>query len=202
MRGTWQQVNPANWFKRESTTIRCGTGSGDKTFKITALSTILQYQQTAVQVPGQSLVSPNNIYKTLDELSKAYGLVGAARYFTDPQSPEGQQFAQQVSQQQQASQQAQMQQQQTELKAMSDVAQAEVSKAQTAQQNVTLKAQIDQQAQQIKMLEQQLKAKQGTDDLQFKYDQLESTTALKLLELEKTAEEFEATEDKIEADDA
>lgn len=201
MRGTWQQVNPKDWFKRESTTIRCGTGAGDKTFKITALSTILQYQQTAVSVPGQSLVSPGNIYKTLDELSKAYGLVGASRYFTDPQSPEGQQFAQQVAQQQQAAQQAQMQQQQTELKAMADVAQAEVSKAQTAQQNVALKAQIDQQAQQIKVLEQQLKAKQGTDELQFKYDQLESTTALKLLELEKTAEEFEATEDKLEEDD-
>jgi len=201
MRGAWKQVNPAEWFKRESTTIRCGTGSGDKAFKITALSTILQYQQTAVAVPGQTLVGPGNIYKTLDELAKAYGLVGASRYFMDPQSEDGQAFAQQVAAQQQAAQQTQIQQQQTELKAMADVAQAEVSKAQTAQQNVSLKAQIDQQAQQIKMLEQQLKAKQGTDELQFKYDQLESTTALKLLELEKTAEEFEATEDKLEEDD-
>jgi hypothetical protein len=201
MRGNWQQVNTKNWFQREATTVRCGTGSGDKAFKITALSQVLQYQTQAVAVPGQTLVTPSNIFKTLDELAKAYGLTGASKYFTDPQSPEGQQAAQQAAQGQQTQQQQAAQQQQTEMKAMSDVAQAEVSKAQTAMQNVQLKAEIDQRDAQIKLLEQQLKTRKDTDDLQFKYDQLESTTALKLLELDKTAEEFEATEDKIEADD-
>lgn len=204
MRGNWQLVNPGGWFQRDSVTIRCGTGAGDKTFKIQALSTILQYQQTAVQAPGQSLVSPNNIYKTLDELSKAYGLTGASRYFMDPQSPEGQEFAQQVAQGQQAAQQAAQQQQATEAKAMTDVAAAEVSKANTAQQNVALRAQVEQGKNQIAALEQQIQVAQHTSEqdqklkeLQFKYDQLEATTALKLLELDKTAEEFET----VEADD-
>lgn len=200
MRGAWKQVNPAEWFKRESTTVRCGTGAGDKSIKITALSTMLQYQQTAVAVPGQTLVGPGNIYKTLDELAKAYGLSGASRYFMDPQSEEGQAFAQQVQQQAQQAQQRQMESQQVELKAMSDVAQAEVSKAQTAQQNVTLKAQLEQANQQIKVLEQQVKSKKDTDELQFKYDDLSARTSVEIMKLESTAKEFEKVEDGIEAD--
>lgn len=201
MRGNWQQVNPKDWFKRDATTVRCGTGSGDKAFKIAALSQVLTYQTQAIAVPGQTLVTPANIFKTLDELSKAYGLTGASKYFTDPQSPEGQQAAQQAAQNQQMQQQQAMQSAQVELKAMADVAQAEVSKAQTAMQNVQLKAEIDRRDAQIKLLEQQLKTRKDTDELQFKYDQLESTTALKLLELEKSAKEFEAVEDEIEVDD-
>jgi uncharacterized protein YajQ (UPF0234 family) len=54
---------------------------------------------------------------------------------------------------------------------------------------------------QINSQEAALAIEQKTADLQFRYDQLESQTALKILELEKTAEEFEATEDAIEADD-
>lgn len=201
MRGTWQQVNPKQWFKREATTIKCGTGSGDKTLKISALTQLIQYQQAALQVPGQTLVTPGTIFKTLDDLCKSFGLTGAAMYFVDPNSEEGQQLSQQQAQQAQQAQQQDAQRQQVELKAMVDVASAETSKAVTAQQNVALRAQIEQQSQQLDSLKQQLEALQNKDELQFKYDQLESTTALKLLELEKSAQEFEATENAIEEDD-
>lgn len=201
MRGNWMQTNPSQWPERSKTTIRCGTGSGDKTFKITALSQVLQYQQTALQMPGQTLVSPNNVFKALDELSKAFGLTGASRYFLDPQSQEGQQFAQQVQQQMQQQQAQQAQQQQVELEAMAKVAQAEHSKAVTAQQNVMLKAQNEQQKQQLESLQQQLEAMKNKDELQFKYDDLEAKTAIEIMKLQSTAEEFEAVEDGIEADD-
>ncbi len=201
LRGTWKQTNPSQWPERTKTTIRCGTGSGDKTFKITALSQIIQYQQTALQMPGQTLVSPLNVYKALDELSKAFGLTGAARYFMDPQSPDGQAFAQQVQQQMQQQQQQQMQQQQVELKAMADVAAAEHSKAITAQQNVVLKAQNEQQKQQLEELKQQLEVMKNKDELQLKYDELEAKTTIEIMKLQATAQEFEAIEDEIENDD-
>lgn len=201
MRGTWMQTNPSQWPERTKTTIRCGTGSGDKTFKITALTQIIQYQQAALQVPGQTLVSPNGVYKALDELSKAFGLTGASRYFMDPQSQEGVLFAQQVAQQQQLQQQQQMQQQQVELKAMADVAAAEHSKAVTAQQNVVLKAQIEQQKQQLDELKQQLEVLKNKDELQLRYDELEAKTAIEIMKLNANAADYETIEDEIESDD-
>ena len=218
-KGNWEETNPRAWPKRSQSTVRVGAGSGDKTQKIAALQNILQIQQAALQMPGQAMVNPKVIYQTLDELCKASGLNGASRFFVDPTSPDGQQASQQAAQASQAQQQQEQQAQMAQLKAVTDVAQAEVSKAQTAQQNVQLKAQVDmaknELAQQKQSYEAQLESlrmqidsqkaaldlEQKTADLQFKYDQLESQTALKILELEKTAEEFEATEDAIEADD-
>ena len=218
-RGNWVKIDPKTWKDRTLTTVRVGTGSGNVSAKKEALQTVLSIQKEITAQPGQALVNPSKVYRTLDEYCKLNGLVGAYNYFVDPQSEEGKQQAQQAQQSAQQQQQQQAQMTQVQLKAESDIAQAEVGKVKVMQENVQLKAQLESIKNQLAAAKQQYDAElskmehelnvnknaasniSAISELQFKYHQLEVNTGLKLLELQKSVKEFNSTQKGLEADE-
>jgi hypothetical protein len=186
-RGKWIKVDPTKWRDRSHSTVRVGTGSGNRKEQMAAVTQMIALQEKILANPSQSLVTENEVYKAADDFAKFAGLTGASRYLLDPQSPEGQQNKQQVQQSQQQQQQMQQQMEQAQAKAQADIANAEVQKAQAqmanvqlSNQNNQLKSQIDAQKAQadneIKHLKQQLdemsllaKANKEDNDLGFKY---------------------------------
>lgn len=186
-RGQWIQVNPAEWQPRSGTTVRVGTGSGNRKAQIEALTALLQMQGQIAQMPAQALVHPIKVYNTLNDFCKWTGLVTAANYFMDPTAPEGQQFTQQ--QQEQAAKQQQLQEQ-TQIQitqAQVQLAQAELQKAQAEQQNVLLKAQIEQLKGQLTLATKDAEAAAKDADRLLKRYEIDTKAALELTKIEAQA---------------
>ena len=203
-RGVWQQVNPTQWKERSSCTVRVGTGTGNQQSMLTAVQGVMAIQEKLTATPGQALTNPQRIFDTLDLFCKLSGLHGANRFFIDPKSQEGQQVAQQVTQQQQVAQQQQMQLQQAQLQLEQQTAQSEQVKAQAAVQRNQLHAQIEQLKIQLANKEQQdavqiANLQQELEHAKFIADAHSEFDAIKF---EKYKTDLQATIDlaKIEAD--
>jgi hypothetical protein len=190
-RGQWMQVNPVEWQPRSGTTVRVGTGSGNRKAQIQAITSLLQIQSQIAQMPGQGLVHPAKVYNTLNDYCKWSGLITAANYFMDPSAPEGQQFDQQ--QKEQAAQQEQMQQQlqmQT-VQAQVQLAQAELQKAQAEQQNVLLKGQIEELKGRLTLATKDAEAAAKDADRLLKRYEIDTKAALELTKIETQAKSQE-----------
>lgn len=172
-RGQWVKVDPRNWAKRSNTTVRVGTGSGNRKEQGALLGNLRIEQKELAAKPGQTLVTPQQEYALLNDLAKVGGFPSANPYFLDPQSEQGQNNAKTVSDNQQQAQQAEQQKEQIMLKAQADVAQAEVQKAAIAGENVKLKAQNDQQKNVL-----QLQKQQADGEIAFLRQQLEEAKAV------------------------
>lgn len=207
-RGQWMKVNPAQWNSRRLMTVRVGTGSGNTAKQVAGLTALIQFQSQAVMVPGQSLVSPENIYAAWDELLKLYELVGAERYLTDPGSPQGQQAAQQAAQGQQQEQQQQLQAAMAQLQFQQKLADAEIGKAQAQMANVQLKGQVDHLKQQLEEAKAAVSAIEKQRDMDIKAHAINVQAALKLTELEQKDQhkqldaELQANQAAVEAEKA
>ena len=195
-RGQWQNINPSTWGDRSRMMVTVGTGASDDQQKMGALTQMYQIQQGLMQTdPMNPLVDYGKLYNTIDELSDLAGIGEADKYMYNPNSPEGQQFAQQKAQagqqqQQEAMQkeQMQLQMQQAAVQAQMKVADAEMGKAQATQQNGQLKAQIDamknQYTQEIEQLKVALQAAKDSKQQDFQLQNMKTQAALKLTELE------------------
>ena len=186
-RGKWMNVNPSNWTKRSTTTVRVGTGSGNRKEQMQVISQLMILQEKMSAMPGQAMVREQETYSAINDFAKSGGLSGASKYFLDPKSEEGQQHKQQVTESQKQSQQQQQEEQKAMMDLQTKLAEAELSKAKTAQDGVQLKALADQSKNQLvkerqtmdaqmDALKQQLAETEamldsGKDDaeLQFKY---------------------------------
>ena len=131
--GNWEQQDPSQWVPRTAMTIKAGMSPGERHRKVANLDMNLQIMMQLMQA-GSPLVSPQNLHNLISDRNIAADVLGSDKYFTDPDSPQGQQAMQQM--QQQGQQQQQMQQQMTQLQI-----EAEKMKLQLEQQKV----QIDQQ---------------------------------------------------------
>lgn len=186
-RGMWVEVDPSSWPRRKATTVRVGTGSGNRTEQVNAVTQIIAIQEKILANPNQALVTEEQIYKSANDFAKFSGLSGAGTYLIDPASPEGKD---ERNRKDESSKQAQEENKQKEIKNLefqAKIAQAEASKAEAANKSVELKAQNEQiknqlteQKQgyesQLASLSQRLKeaeaianAKTTDDALQFKY---------------------------------
>lgn len=201
-RGEWIKLNPTRWHARTSTTVRVGTGSGNRKEQSAALNQVLTYQAQIVAQPGQALVNESKVFNALNDFIKATGLTGAAPYFLDPSSPEGQEFKKQVSENQAKQQEMEIKERQMLADAQTKIANAEQAKAQAAGMSVQVKgenerlktqlsaleaessATISQLQQQLKEAELGLKDTHHMEDLQFKYDQLAQQLEIALAQLE------------------
>lgn len=208
-RGEWVQVNPAQWSERSESTVRVGTGSGDVTAKLAAITQVITMQTQALQMPGQAIVDPTKIYSAINDFCKLSGLNGADKYFIDPSSQTGQQKQMQADQQQQGEKQKADQQNVAMIQMQVQLAQAEIVKAQAAQNSVDLKGQIEalkhqremekqtyeaQLAQleaKIKMVQQVADGQEKDERLEFDYNKLASDLAMKLTELEAQSKQQE-----------
>ena len=186
-RGDWEKVQPSRWGARSRTTIRVGTGSGNRKEQASALANILAFQEKIMANPGQALVKENNVFAALNDFVKASGMPGAAPYFLDPVSPEGQEHKQQVDASSQKQQEADLKERQMLADTQEKIANAEQGKAQAAMMAVQVKAENERLKNElasrqseydlhIKQLEQQLeeaklgqKYEQQDSELQFKY---------------------------------
>ena len=187
LRGTWLQTNPALWGNRNKTTVRVGTGTGNRAKQIATLTQIMQIQATIQQVPGQTLVNPVKIYATLDDYCKFSELIGASKYFVDPSSEEGQMAAQQSAQQAQMEQQKQEQAYMALLQAQVQLSQAELQKAQAQQDNVALKGQIEQLKSQLENAKNLAEAAGADADRSLKKYEIDTKAAIELTKIETTA---------------
>jgi hypothetical protein len=186
-RGNWVKVNPSHWRKRIHSTVRVGTGSGNRKATAQAITHIQGMQERLMAMPNNSLVRPEEIYSAANEFAKSMGLPGIGSYLLDPKSPEGINYKQQVDQS--SSQQKQMEQQveQANMKVVQTMAQAETVKANAATESVRLKAQVEQAKNQLSNYKVQAEAQlhaikleldtvrasaefeHKTDELEFRY---------------------------------
>lgn len=183
----WVQIAPQSWKTRNRTTVRVGTGSGNRQQQASALAQVLAYQEKLLSNPGQALVTEAQVFTALDDLAKVSGMPGAGAYFLDPDSPAGQENKQKVGESQAEQQKKEAEEAQVLAQTQIKIANAEEGKAQAAMANVQLTSQnkqlqmqLDAQKQQadaqIAQLQQQLsEAKElatsnhKTEELNFRY---------------------------------
>lgn len=180
----WVQVAPKNWVQRNRTTVRVGTGSGNRQQQASALMAVLGYQEKLLANPGQALVTEANVFTALDDLAKVSGMPGAGAYFLDPDSPAGKENKQRVDANMQQQQQKELQEAQMLAQTNAKIAEAEQGKAQAALANVKLTAENKQLQMQldaiknsseseIKKLQQQLAEAQALSNANYKDKELE-----------------------------
>ena len=198
-RGSWVNVDPSTWGDRSRMMVTVGSGAGDEQQKMGSLQQIFAIQKEMMATdPNQAMVTPKQMYSTLNDYINLNGLGDPEQYFLNPESQEGQMVAQQKAQQAQQQQQQMMQQQQQQLEmqqaalqAQQQVAQAEQVKAQATLQNGQLKAQIDAMkaahAQEIDQMKNQIAAAKEAGQQRFNVQKLQTDAALKLTELELAA---------------
>lgn len=182
-RGEWVEVNPSTWISRTKSTVRVGTGSGNRKEQAAAIMQVLNFQEKVLQNPGQALVTEQQVFAALNDFAKASGMPGVGAYFLDPTSPEGQQNKQQVQESQQQAQEAELKEKQLLAQTQEALAKAETVKAQAAQESVQLKGQLENQKQthelykaqaetQIKALKQQLDEAKVLGDQDIKREEI------------------------------
>lgn len=200
-RGQWYQIQPSVWPERTKCTVRVGTGTGDHRLKIEALGQVVAIQKEFAET-GSILVNNKTAFNAMDDFCKFSGLNGATRYFVDPDSPEGQQAAEEKASQQQEEKEKQDQVEQIMVEAQAKIAQAEQDKVAVQQENNNLKNLVDQvkndlknQEQtmkaQIEMLEQQLQTANQNADRALKKYEIDQRTALELTRIEKDSKKEE-----------
>ncbi len=105
LRNKWVQVDPTRWGERKDFTVEIGMGAGGREMMMQAgmamtamLDKIVQAQASGAISPP--IVTPKNVYNFSDWFKEQLG-VKKTNFFTDPESPEGQQIAQAAAQQSQ-----------------------------------------------------------------------------------------------------
>jgi len=135
LRNQWVPVDPRAWKARDDMTINVGLGTGSKAQQMLYQTQIMQVQERIAQ-GGLPIVSPKNIYNSAAELCKLTGQKSADPFFTDPDSPQGQQLAQQMAQAQQPKQDPKLMQINAQMQAdrQKEASQAAADQAQLAGQ--------------------------------------------------------------------
>lgn len=81
--GKWVEVDPGSWKKRTSFKIAVAFAAGNKDAQIGRLMAILGKQVEAFTL-GLPVVTPENYYATVMELTKAIDFTSPERFWTDP----------------------------------------------------------------------------------------------------------------------
>lgn len=85
LRGKWVLVDPRQWAKRRDMTVSVGLGTGSKDTQIGALLAIFAAQKEALAL---GIATPQNMYNTLSELTKAYGFQSPEKFWTEAPPPQ------------------------------------------------------------------------------------------------------------------
>ena len=155
-------VDPSSWRHKMDCSVQVGIGSGDRQEKIANLNFIYQTQISQLQ-QGLQLSDQSKLYNTLDKLVTEVGLKDVDIYFNNPEKPE------EVLQ----AQNEQLMQMVEQLKAQVDNPLAEAEKV--AAQAKLIEAQSKAEG---KATDQQITMQRHTDEMRFKYDQLETQEAV------------------------
>jgi hypothetical protein len=90
--GEWQEVNPSEWKRRESMTVKVGLGNGDTKQRLMAANIIIQ-DQAALVAGGamDTLVDAQRLYNSRKLLVEAAGEANVDKYYMNPSQAEPQQ---------------------------------------------------------------------------------------------------------------
>ncbi|MCP4275260.1 MAG: hypothetical protein GY779_02770 [Gammaproteobacteria bacterium] len=133
--GNWTAQDPSQWPARSAMTIKAGMSPGERHRKVANLDYNLQLMMQLMQA-GSPLVSPNNLHNLISDRNIAADVQGSDKYFTDPDSPQGQQAMMQMQQNQAQQSQMQMQMQQMQIQMEQQAFQLEAQKVQIDQVKV------------------------------------------------------------------
>ena len=84
LRGNWVDVDPQEWQQRDDLTINVGLGTGSKEQELFALDKILGIQVNAMKMPESNLAGPEQIYNTVEQMTRKAGFKSVDPFFTDP----------------------------------------------------------------------------------------------------------------------
>jgi hypothetical protein len=87
LRGKWTPIDPSTWKTGRDLRIVVGYGAGNKDALVARLMMIASVQKE-MMVGGLPTVTPQNIYETAIELTKASDFSAPQRFFTDPSTVE------------------------------------------------------------------------------------------------------------------
>jgi hypothetical protein len=184
--GKWITTMPSEWKERTSVSVQIGSSHAERARQAGVIEKVVAAQaQLAAQ--GSVMFTEAKAYTALTDAVNLSGVKNPDRYFTDPESDEGQQANQQKQQQSQQEMQKQQELEQQMLKAQNDLAMAEILKGQAALQSQQVKFKNDQLQAQLKEAQMMLTQLKDTNKQSFEYDQLLVDAALKLTELEVNA---------------
>lgn len=151
LRGKFIRVNPADWRSRSQLTVQVGIGNMNKDQQLMHLQRMFEQAQAVIAGGGMGiLVSEKNIYNLLKEMTENAGYKDVGRYWTDPDSPEAQQAAQEKAE-------AEAKPKPDEIKA-----QADMQRAQADAMAKQADAQMKQAEAQIKMAEIEIRKQETT----------------------------------------
>jgi len=172
LRDTYVEIDPSEWRERKDTSVVVGLGNGSKESEMMQLNMIFQNQQQLMANPAAgTIVTPDNIYNTLEDQVKVFNKAAAGRYFTDPKSPEAQQAAQAAQQQQQAMMQQQQAMEQQAMQMEQMKIQIDQMKAETDKYYKEANIALGQEA-------QALDEQEHVDDVALKTAELQAEVAL------------------------
>jgi hypothetical protein len=84
IRNEWVEVDPASWRRRTDFKISVGFAAGNKDAMVQRLMMLLNTQEKAL-AGGLSIVTEQNVYETVMELTKAADFSSPDRFWTNPQ---------------------------------------------------------------------------------------------------------------------
>lgn len=164
----WVSFDPQAWPKRVDLVVDIGQPLGVRSRRMQALASTISLQQAVLQSGGAGmLVSLPDMYAAAVDMGKLAGLRDAARYWTDPDSPEA--VAKAKAQQQQAQQAAQAQaaQQQAVIAATKEIetlkSETEILKQRMQDANELQKARMSEQRQYFEAILQAMAAGASAD---------------------------------------
>jgi hypothetical protein len=83
LRNEWVSVDPRQWKKRTDMSVAVGIGVANREQSIAQLDLLFQRQVAALQL-NMGCITPDNVFNTLSELTKALGFAAPDRFVTNP----------------------------------------------------------------------------------------------------------------------
>ena len=77
-------MNPREWFNRYDVTVQVGLGTGNQDQRLEVLQRVLAVQEKLLMQGGLNMVSPQNIYNTLEQYLQNSGYKDASPFFNNP----------------------------------------------------------------------------------------------------------------------
>ncbi len=84
LRGDFVPMNPREWTNRYDVTVQVGLGTGNQDQRLQVLQQVLSVQEKLIQAGGLGLVTPQNIYNTLEKYLENAGYKDASQFFINP----------------------------------------------------------------------------------------------------------------------
>jgi hypothetical protein len=84
LRGKFVNMDPREWANRYDVTVQVGLGTGNEQQRLTTLQQVLTVQEKLISQGGMGLVTPQNVFNTLEKYLENAGYKSADAFFVNP----------------------------------------------------------------------------------------------------------------------